>query len=269
MKRLTLCAILLTAFTPSLPAADEARPASKIKVVLYDDKGSSGAGVPRITEQLARVPDVELIRMNAEQLRTVDWSDAKVIIFSGGSGSAQSKNLQDAGVEKVRAFVEKGGGYVGICAGAYLACGGFSWGVKVLDAKTVSPLYNRGKGQVEVEFTAKGQEILGFNAEAKRSMLYANGPIYCPAKIEAIPDFEPLAFYRTEVAENGTPAGIMVNSPAMVAGPFGKGRVLCSSPHPEQTKGMEHWIEKAVHWAAGRPPVTPVPDKSVSAPAPK
>ncbi|HEX2751378.1 MAG TPA: BPL-N domain-containing protein [Verrucomicrobiales bacterium] len=248
MNRLSVFALLF-AVAPALSHAGEA--SRKIKVVLYDDKGSAGEGVPRITAQLAVVPDVELVKLNAEQIRTVDWSDAKVIIFSGGSGSAQSKNLQDAGLEKVRTFVEKGGGYIGICAGAYLACGGFSWGVKVLDAKTVSPKYNRGKAQVEVEFTAKGQEITGLKAESKVNMLYANGPIYCPAKMDAIPDFEPLAFYRTEIAENGTPAGIMVNSPAMVAGQFGKGRVLCSSPHPEQTKGMEQWIGKAVRWAAG------------------
>jgi hypothetical protein len=36
----------------------------------------------------------------------------------------------------------------------------------------------------------------------------------------------------------------------MVAAQFGKGRVLCSSPHPEQTAGMESWIVNAVLWAA-------------------
>jgi putative intracellular protease/amidase len=201
MNRLSVFALLF-AVAPALSHAGEA--SRKIKVVLYDDKGSAGEGVPRITAQLAVVPDVELVKLNAEQIRTVDWSDAKVIIFSGGSGSAQSKNLQDAGLEKVRTFVEKGGGYIGICAGAYLACGGFSWGVKVLDAKTVSPKYNRGKAQVEVEFTAKGQEITGLKAESKVNMLYANGPIYCPAKMDAIPDFEPLAFYRTgELTRDG------------------------------------------------------------------
>ena len=44
----------------------------------------------------------------------------------------------------------------------------------------------------------------------------------------------------------------MVNSPAMVAGTFGKGRVIFSSPHPEQTDGMEDFIVRAVKWTAGR-----------------
>ncbi|MFM8468785.1 MAG: hypothetical protein ACKODH_02260 [Limisphaerales bacterium] len=44
----------------------------------------------------------------------------------------------------------------------------------------------------------------------------------------------------------------MVNSPAIVAGNCGKGRVLVSSPHPEQTPGLEHFVPKAVRWVAGK-----------------
>ena len=221
----------------------------KLKVILYGDKGSTGKGIPRVTELLGKDPRFNLVKLTAEQLRTQDWSDAKAIIFTGGSGSGQSKTIGEAGVKKVHDFVESGGGYVGICAGAYLACEGFSWGLKVLDAKTVSSKWKRGEGTVKLEFTPKGQEILGFKP-GEHDIRYANGPIYCAANIEAIPDFEPLAHFRTELSENGSPKGVMVNAPAMVAAQFGKGRVLCSSPHPEQTAGMESWIVNAVLWAA-------------------
>lgn len=224
-------------------------PASPIKVILYADKGSAGKGIPRVSELLGKDPRFNVVKLNAEQLRTQDWSDAKAIIFTGGSGSGQSKTIGEAGVKKVHDFVEKGGGYVGICAGAYLACEGFSWGLKILDAKTVSNKWKRGEGTVKLEFTPKGQEILGFKP-GEHDIRYANGPIYCAANIEAIPDYEPLALFRTELAENGSPKGVMVNAPAMVASQFGQGRVLCSSPHPEQTAGMENWIVNAALWVA-------------------
>ena len=51
-----------------------------------------------------------------------------------------------------------------------------------------------------------------------------------------------------EMAENGTPAGVMVNSPAIIAGRSGQGRVLCISPHPEQTEGLENIVHRAVQW---------------------
>ncbi len=253
MKSLCLTLLLPLLGTLAAQGSEPAPPAAKLKVILYNDKGAFGKGVPRITELLGRSPDIAVVKMNAEQLRSQDWSDARVVIFSGGSGSEQSKTLGEDGSQKVRQFIENGGGYIGICGGAYLACEGFSWGLKVLDAKTVSKKWKRGEGQVRIEFTDKGRQILGFNPSEPRSIRYANGPIYCAANIEAIPDYEPLAFFRTELSENGAPAGAMVNTPAMVAAPFGKGRVLCSSPHPEQTDGLEGWIEKAVRWAAGGP----------------
>ena len=74
------------------------------------------------------------------------------------------------------------------------------------------------------------------------------GRCWCRTDNPAIPDFEPLSFFRTEVARNGSPPGIMVNSPAVVRGTFGKGRVLVSSPHPEQTPGLEAFAEKAIRW---------------------
>jgi len=111
-------------------------------------------------------------------------------------------------------------------------------GAKILDAKTVSSKWKRGVGQVKIEPTGKGREILGFPA-GQLDIRYANGPIYKAAESPAIPDFEPLALFRTELAENDSPKGAMVNSPAMVAGTFGKGRVICSSPHPEQTAGWK------------------------------
>jgi len=81
---------------------------------------------------------------------------------------------------------------------------------------------------------------------------YANGTLLAPAQDPNIPDFKPLALYRTEIAKNGAPEGVMKDTPAIVAGRFGQGRVLCSSPHPEYTDGLESFVHRAVRWAAGR-----------------
>ena len=43
----------------------------------------------------------------------------------------------------------------------------------------------------------------------------------------------------------------MVNTPAIARGTYGKGRLFVSSAHPEQTPGLEGWIEKTVRAVAG------------------
>jgi hypothetical protein len=44
----------------------------------------------------------------------------------------------------------------------------------------------------------------------------------------------------------------MVNSPAIFAGEFNGGRVVCISPHPEQTQGLEDFVPRAINWAVSK-----------------
>lgn len=230
--------------------ASAAEPAP-IRVALYDDAGAFGKGVPRVTEILGKSPEVKLTIVKGKDIAAGALKDYDVVIFTGGSGSKQAAGIGEAGREEVRQFVKKGGGYIGICGGAYLACSGFSWGLGVLDAKTVSSKWKRGVGDVQIVVNDTGAKTIGLPAKEQK-IRYANGPIIMPASRPEVPDYEPMALFRTELSENGTPPGVMVNSPAWVRGIYGKGRVITSSPHPEQTAGMDAWVENAVRWVAGR-----------------
>ncbi|MDZ4287578.1 MAG: BPL-N domain-containing protein [Prosthecobacter sp.] len=224
-----------------------------IRVALCDDYGSFGKGVPRFSELLGKAPDVAVTLVKPPLIREGGLKDFDVVVFTGGSGGKQASTIGLLGREQVRRFVEAGGGYIGVCAGNYLACDGFSWGVKILDAKTKSSKWARGVGDVKIEFTDKGREILGMPAGVM-DIRYANGPVFDAAGAAAIGDFEPLAYFRSELTEHDAPKGAQVNSPAMVIGTYGQGRVLCSSPHPEQQAGMEIFPERAVRWVAGKQP---------------
>ena len=246
MRRLHFIVLLFCPLA-TLHAADE----KPVRVALFNDDGAFGQGVPRITEQLGKAADVKMTKVSGKEIASGALKDFDVVIFSGGSGSKESAAIGDAGREEVRRFVREGGGYIGICAGAYLACTGFSWGVGVLNAKTVSSKWMRGKGDVEIEFMPPAREAAGI-AGGKLKIRYANGPIITADSREGIAPFETLAFFRTELAEHNSPKGVMAGSPAIVRGEFGKGRVISSSPHPEQTDGMEQFIGSAVRWVARR-----------------
>lgn len=218
-----------------------------IRVALYDDAGAAGKGVPRVTELLGKTGDVKVTKVNGKDIADGVLKDFDVVVFTGGSGHAEADAVGEKGREEVRQFVRGGGGYLGICAGAYLACSGFDWGIGVLNAKTVSQKWRRGVGDVQIEPTTLAKETVGLVPE-KRGIRYANGPIIKPDNREGLPAYEPLAHFRTELAENGSPVGAMVDTPAMVRTTFGKGRVITSSPHPEQTDGLDGFVEQAVRW---------------------
>eukprot|EP00658_Telonema_sp_P-2_P009776 TRINITY_DN13630_c0_g1_i1.p1 TRINITY_DN13630_c0_g1~~TRINITY_DN13630_c0_g1_i1.p1 ORF type:complete len:149 (-),score=13.34 TRINITY_DN13630_c0_g1_i1:467-913(-) len=64
-----------------------------------------------------------------------------VMIFPGGTAADQARTLHEAGCKAVTEFVQGGGGFVGICAGAYL--GGYHpskpWALRLLDAQFWQP----------------------------------------------------------------------------------------------------------------------------------
>jgi glutamine amidotransferase-like uncharacterized protein len=229
-----------------------ADPASAtLRIALYDAGGTGGTGPQKIQEFMRKQQNTLVVPVGPEEIRNGALSQFNVLICPGGTGSGQATAISEQGRERIKKFVEDGNGYIGICAGAYLATSGFSWGLKILDAKTASPKWRRGIAVVKIELTDKGRDILG-NRPGLLDCKYHNGPILCPAKVEALPDYEVLAFYRTEVAEHNSPKGIMINSPAIAAGRCGKGRVLVISPHPEQTEGLEEFVPRAIAWVAGR-----------------
>jgi predicted deacylase/putative intracellular protease/amidase len=220
-----------------------------VRVALYKGPGTGGAGPPNLMQRLDQPPQSSITQVTPEEIQNGVLASYDVVIFAGGSGSGQAAALGEDGREAVRQFVGAGGGYIGICAGAYLATSGYTWSLNLINARTVSPKWRRGRGTVKVELTSSGCSILGGRA-AEVDVLYANGPIVAPADKEDLPEFDTLAFFRTELAENDTPVGIMVDSPAIFASPFKNGRVACISPHPEQTKGLEDYVPRMVEWVA-------------------
>lgn len=239
-------ALVVALLWSSAAFADSAPP---IRVALYNDTGATGKGVPRVTEILQQAGGYVITVFKAEDLTRGALENKDVVIFTGGSGSKEGTAIGESGREAVKKFVEKGGGYLGICAGAYLACSKFPWSLGLLDAQTVSQKWRRGVGDVQLEITPAGRQLSTLSA-GKRDVHYANGPIIKPAGRSDLTPYEPLALFRTELAENGAPAGAMVNTPAIVRGRFGQGRIVISSPHPERTPGLEVIVERAVHWLA-------------------
>ncbi len=231
-------------------APDTTRP---LRVALYDGPGSGDDGVDNVEARARQLAGTTVTRLTPAEIGTADLSARfDVVMFSGGSGSAQSKAIGEAGRANVREFVKNGGGYVGVCAGAYLACAGYDWGLGILDAKTVSSKWRRGRAFLDIELTPAGREVFG-PVDGTFKVRYANGPVIKPLKRDDIPDYTPVSTFRTETAENGTPAGVQVGSPSQVIGTFGKGRVFISSPHPENTPGLENMIPRALLWAAANP----------------
>lgn len=235
----------------STSAEDKPTTSRTIKVAVYSDKGA-GRSVKDLLKALAKDPKLVVKKINAQQVRDGELRKFDVVIHPGGSGGRQGRNLKAAGRKKVREFVRAGGGYVGFCAGAYLATNDYAWSLNILDAKVLDKKHwARGWGVVRLGLTEEGRKFFGKSGKSV-SIYYHQGPILAPNRDAKVPDYKTLATFETEVTKKNIPGGVMVGKTAICRGTFGRGRVFCFSPHPEKTKGMASLVHRSVRWAAGQ-----------------
>lgn len=120
------------------------------------------------------------------------------------------------GFERIREFVAGGGGYIGICAGAYIApqtveVPGRPPGLGIINVRNRREA-GREIGTIEI---AETDHPIVKGCEGKIEIWYQNGPM-----IEAGKGVETLAIYEKDSA-------------AIVCSTYGEGRVVIFSPHPE------------------------------------
>ena len=136
MKRFFFLISLLV-FVLRLPAAEpESRP---IRVAVFQGNGV-GPSCGNLLEVLGAAKGataLQVSRLDAESIRKGGLNMFDVLIHPGGSGGKQGNALEKEGREAVREFVRQGGGFIGICAGAYLATDDYEWSLGLIEAQVI------------------------------------------------------------------------------------------------------------------------------------
>lgn len=216
-------------------------------IAIYDGGGAGSTSQGRHLEHL--LPGCRVDRVGPADIRAGCLDQFDAVIFPGGSGSGQARAIEPAGRESVRDFVEDGGAYIGICAGAYLALDNYSWSLRLLPLDSFDrEHWRRGRAMLRIDLTGPGQKVFEA-ADPSLDISFRQGPLMRPSgDLDGRDKAEVLAWFRTGVGENGADPAVMVDTPAIVRGRFGAGRVLLFSPHPEKTEGLESWLRSALDW---------------------
>jgi glutamine amidotransferase-like uncharacterized protein len=239
------------------PASPRARP---VRIALFRD-ASSGDCLDDLERILGSESSWTWHFVGPEEIRVGGLGRSDVVIFPGGQASLQLESLGDAGKEAVRRFVGSGGGYVGICAGGFLATARYLelaevevlTGDRYVPGVGVRSMMARGPGIVETGLTEAGRRVFGGMAPVV-AVDFAGGPIFLKNSGAGAPAVITLAIYRTEVWDHDLQKGTMIGAPSIVAAQFGRGRVLAFSPHPERTPGLEPMVKQAIRAVARRTP---------------
>lgn len=174
----------------------------------------------------------------------------KMVIFGGGWAAGYNTSVRDTGFNNIRSFVAKGGGYFGICAGAYFASDIIMWkpdwpapieiydyplnlfnglglgavvSIKEWNAST-GCTSGITKGAAMTSIKVDNSVLPGIDSVL--NILYYGGPAFFPNP------FAPISGY-TVAATYTLPGDLLDGTPAMISYNYGNGKVFLSGPHPE------------------------------------
>ncbi len=223
-----------------------------IRVAIYNDTGGGEPGVTNVKLSLLDDTIFFTQEVDASDIRSGILNEFDVLVQAGGSGSKQAKTLQQEGVDSIKQFVRRGGGYLGICAGAYLATVQYEWSLGILNALVVDrEHWNRGTGIVEIGLTEDGKRFFRVDSQSI-TLQYGQGPLLTPAERNELTAYRELAVYNTEIAENGAVEGFMIGTTAIAQGEYQNGKVIAISPHPEKWENLRFMIARCVLWLANK-----------------
>jgi|LakMenEpi03Aug12_release.lakeMendotaPanAssembly.Ray.scaffolds.fasta_scaffold357685_2 glutamine amidotransferase-like uncharacterized protein len=166
-------------------------------------------------------------------IKTAAWEEAALLIFPGGRDRPYHTALKGVGNQRIRTYVENGGCYLGICAGAYYGAKDVEFDrggkLEVVESRELNffpgiargPVYGSGTFFYDSEEGSQASLISNLFGIQSLKVYYNGGCSFVDA--EKYPQVKVLSRY---LGVEGEPAAIISIS-------IGKGKVILSGVHLE------------------------------------
>ena len=253
MKNLITLALAITFLSYSCssnPVEISALDKSTINVGVFDGHGGSQTCVWETVEAVKIDKEMNVRLITTSDIANGCLDSLHAIIIPGGGGSRQYLNLGHENHNRIRNFVAKGGGAVGICAGAYFFSNTPSYAsIAINGAEAIDIEHdNRGHGLAKFTLSDEGKSIFPELANRDTSfVMYYEGPVFVNAS-DTI-NYSSFATMESDVHEEGDAPANMTNAkPFFTGNNYGQGRVFSTIAHPEATPGMRWLIPRMVRW---------------------
>ena len=219
--------ILIVISLQMISCKNEKTTFSSADIAVYSDKGAWDQSVTAL-ENMFQWMGMSTALIDADYINNNSLDGFKIICFPGGDMYQYSQDISETGKEKIRSFVRNGGGYIGICGGAYFASETVIWQGNQLPMTPLSlfkgsaegtinaivPYPQRGMCQVNIVDTV---HAITHSISTPQWILYYWGPVLKPNTSETTV----LGKYNA------------VNQPAILAFDYGLGKVFITGTHPE------------------------------------
>jgi glutamine amidotransferase-like uncharacterized protein len=217
----------LALFNPSASAK-----INKKIIYIYKDEGVSPHALLQAMHTFKTVLPASFTvkTIDAKGVIKNDWSrDAALFVMPGGADLPYAKKLNGAGNDHIKNYIQNGGSYLGLCAGAYYAASHIEFDKKgpleVMDTRELAFFEGKAIGPILAKYdykTESGARAAKINitlSNIKEATVYYNGGGY---------------FENGDNIKNTTVIGYYTNQqPAIISINYAKGHVVLSGVHFE------------------------------------
>ncbi len=250
-----------TSSSTNYAAGSAAGSTKTIKVLIYSGTGASTNCVNGVKTSLATANSKKLLSgvkftyATSSKLSSSILSGYNLLVMPGGSGGRVYLNTVSKSV--IQNYVKNGGGYIGICAGAFAAAahvdGWYNgWGIAP-HVYSKAPIY---EGKLNISISSLGAGV--FKRSGTETLIHYNGgAMYLKgsgAKIFA-------TYADNKLGYKGYAA--------IVGDFYGKGRTVLVGPHPELAPQKPDIIASLIAWATKTPYTINKPTTSKPTTTPK
>lgn len=239
--------------------------ARPITVGVFDGHGGAQTCIWETVAAIQLDPEMDVRTITTADIANNVLDSIDAIVIPGGSGKSQYLNLGMLNQRRIKDFIARGKGAVGICAGAYLFSSTPGYTCMELNGQQAIDIEhdNRGHGLAKFTLNKEGKQLFPEIAGRDTSyVIYYEGPVFIKNPSDTIQGTT-LAIMESDVHEEGNaPANMTNNKPFFLANHYGRGRIFSTIAHPEATPGMMWMIPRMVRWTLDKP-IIPYPEAVV------
>ncbi len=258
-----LLSLLIAAFTGVVPGGCAANSGSDalrrnladLKVGMYVDRGI-WEGTDAETGAMLKAIMCPFVPVTREAIVNGDLRRFDIFLMPGGDMWEYHDYLGPKAMKNIRDFVTGGGGYIGVCGGAYLAAEIIVW--------------KGWAGQSRMNMTNEGLNLFSGTAQGPISdfapsykdtdtgirILMSGHPITAllPAVIKPVYDHGPEFIPADQCTVSAIGRTVRGDKLTVIAFTLGSGRVFLTGLHPEKETGRSSWpmVGNAILWCAKR-----------------
>ena len=208
-------------------------PDKSADVALFSETGTWDKSVTALKNMFEWM-NMSVAMINADYVNKRSLDSFAIVCFPGGDMFRYSRNISSEGMNKIKSYIKNGGNYIGICGGSYFSAEKIIWQGSHLPMKTLALFEGTAEGNndtiapypqrkmCKVVLTDSLHPITqGMSKD--QWILYYWGPVFKTKNKE----IQVLGIYDA------------VNSPAILAFEYGKGKVFITGTHPEMEEDSD------------------------------